>query len=94
MEEKKEEYNNLEGSDKDVNRMNGDKEENRSKKTKEVIPNNLSFVKVVLDSNNLLPLLLLNFNRETLQESNIIKVVTKKLLYKAVEMLRNLEEKD
>ena len=94
VEKKKEEYDALKGSDKDVDRMNGDKEENRSKKTKEVMPNYLSFVKGVMDSDDLLSLLPLNFNRETLQESKIIKVVSKKLLYKAVEMLRNLAEKD
>ena len=48
------------------------------------MPNYLSFVKGVMDRNDLLPLLPLNVNRETLQESKIIKVVSKKLLYKAV----------
>ena len=67
MEEKKEEYNDLEGSDKDVYRVNGNKEENRSKKTKEVMPNYLSFVKRVVDIDDLLLLLPLNLNRETLQ---------------------------
>ena len=74
--------------------MNSDEKENRSNKTKEVMPNYLSFVKVVVDSNDLLLLIPLNSNRETLQESKIIKVVSKKLLYKAVDMLRNLAEKD
>ena len=45
------------------------------------MPNNLSFVKGVVDSNDLLPL---NVNRETLQESNIIKFVSKKLVRKAI----------
>ena len=52
---------------------------------------NLSFVKGVVESDDLLPL---NVNRETLQESNIIKFISKKLVRKAVEMLRKLAEKD
>ena len=44
-----------------------------------------------MDSDNLLPL---NVNRDTLQESKIIKVISKKLVRKAVEMLRKLSEKD
>ena len=55
------------------------------------MPNNLSFVKVVVVSNDLLPL---NINRENLQESKIIKVISKKLVRKAIEMLRKLAEKD
>ena len=51
------------------------------------MPRNLSFFKGVMDSNDLLPL---NVNRDTLQESKIIKVVPKKLVRKAIEMLRNL----
>ena len=43
-----------------------------------------------MDINDLLPL---NVNRKTLQESNIIKVISKKLLRKAIEMLRKLAEK-
>ena len=38
--------------------------------------------------------LLLNFNRETLQESNNIKFISKNLARKAIEMLRKLAEKD
>ena len=38
--------------------------------------------------------LLLNFNRETLQESKIIKVISKKLVRKAIEMLRKLAKKE
>ena len=56
--------------------MNSDEKENRSKKTKEVMPNYLSFVKGVVDSDDLLSLLPLNFNRETLQEYKIISVVS------------------
>ena len=74
--------------------MNSDEKENRSKKTKEVMPNYLRFVKGFMDSYDLLPLHPLNVYRETLQESKIIKVVSKKLLYKAVQMLRNQAEKD
>ena len=42
-----------------------------------------------MDSDNL-PL---NVNRETLQESKIIKVISKKLVRKAIEMLRKLADK-
>ena len=40
-----------------------------------------------MDRNGLLPL---KVNKETLQESNIIKVISKKLVRKAIEMLRKL----
>ena len=43
-----------------------------------------------MDSHNLLPL---NVNMDTLQESNIIKVIFKKLLRKSIEMLCKLAEK-
>ena len=39
-------------------------------------------------------LLTLNFNRETLEESNIVKVISKKILRKDIEMLRKLADKD
>ena len=71
--------------------MNNDEEEDRPKKTKEEMPKNLSFVKGVVNSDDLFPL---NVNRETLQESNIIKVISKNLVRKAIEMLRKLAEKD
>ena len=91
-EEKKEDnYNNLEVLDEDVDGMNNDEEEDRPKKTKEEMPKNLSFVKGVVNSDDLFPL---NVNRETLQESNIIKVISKNLVRKAIEMLRKLAEKD
>ena len=44
-----------------------------------------------MDSDDLIHL---NVNRETLQESNIIKVISKKLVRKFIEMLRKLAEKD
>ena len=61
------------------------------KKTKEKIPKNLRFVKGVMDSNNHLPL---NFNMETLQESKITKVISTKLVRKAIEILHKLVEKE
>ena len=57
----------------------------------EEMPSNLGSVKGVVDSDDLLPL---NFNRETLQESKTIKVISKKLLRKAIDMLHTLAEKD
>ena len=44
-----------------------------------------------MESDDLLPL---NVNRETLQESKTIKVIYKKLVRKAIEMLRKISEKD
>ena len=52
---------------------------------------NLCFVKGIGESDDLFPL---NLKRETLQKSNIIKVVSNKLTRKAIEMLRKLAEKD
>ena len=64
MEEKnKEDKNDLEVSDEDVDGMNDDEEEDRPKNTKEIMSKYLSFVKGVMDSDNLLPL---NVNKETL----------------------------
>ena len=67
--------------------MNEDEEEDRHKKTKEEMPKNLSFIKGVVYSNDLLPL---KVNRETLQESKIIKVISKRLVSKATDMMRKL----
>lgn len=51
----------------------------------EILPRYLYFMKGVVDSDDL-PL---NVNRETLQESKIIQVIKKKVVRKALEMLRN-----
>ena len=78
---KEEDDDDMEVSDEDVDGTNDDEEEDRPKRTKEEMPNNLRFVKGVMDSDDLLPLYV---NSETLQESNIIKVVSKKLVRKAI----------
>ena len=44
-----------------------------------------------MDINDLLPL---NVNRENLQDSKIIKIISNKLVRKAIEMLRKLADKD
>lgn len=51
----------------------------------ELMPKYLSFVRGVVDSDDL-PL---NVNRETLQETAILKVIRKKLVRKALDLLRN-----
>ena len=81
----------MEVSDKDANGKNADEEEDSPKKTKEVMPNYLSFVQGVVDSDEIL---YLNINRETLHESKIIKVISKELVRKAIEMLRKLADKE
>ena len=91
-EEKEEEDNNdLEVLDEDIDGLNDDEEEDRPKNTKEEMPKNLSFVKGVLDSDNLLPL---NVNREKLQWSTKLKVIYKKLVRKDINMLSKLAEKE
>ena len=55
------------------------------------MPKNLSFVKGVVDSDDLLPI---NVNRKTLKESKIIKFISEKLVRKAIKMMRRLAEKD
>lgn len=55
----------------------------------DLMPRYLSFIKGVVDSDDL-PL---NVNRETLQESKIIKIIKKKLVRKAIETIRNLANK-
>ena len=79
--------------DKEIDGTNDNKEDDRSKKTKEVMPEYISFVKVVVDSDKLLPLLPLKVIRETLKESKIIKVISKKLVRKAIEMLHKIVDK-
>jgi heat shock protein beta len=54
----------------------------------ELLPRYLSFLKGVVDSDDL-PL---NVNRETLQESKIIQVIKKKVVRKALEMLKNFQK--
>jgi heat shock protein 90kDa beta len=54
----------------------------------ELLPRYLSFMKGVVDSDDL-PL---NVNRETLQESKIIQVIKKKVVRKALEMLKNFQK--
>jgi heat shock protein beta len=56
--------------------------------TFELLPRWLAFIKGVVDSDDL-PL---NVNRETLQESKIIKVIGKKLARKAIEMMKKFAE--
>lgn len=55
----------------------------------DLMPKYLGFIKGVVDSDDL-PL---NVNRETLQESKIIKIIKKKLVRKAIETIRNLANK-
>ncbi len=56
----------------------------------DLMPRYLGFIRGVVDSDDL-PL---NVNRETLQESKIIKVIRKKLVRKAVEMISNLAKEE
>ena len=56
----------------------------------ELMPRYLNFIKGVVDSDDL-PL---NVSRETLQQLKMIKVMSKKLIRKAIEMIRGLSEDD
>jgi len=55
-----------------------------------LLPNYLRFIRGVVDSDDL-PL---NVSRETLQQSKLLKVIKKKLVKKALDMLKDLAEKD
>eukprot|EP01065_Artemidia_motanka_P024306 TRINITY_DN2896_c0_g2_i1.p2 TRINITY_DN2896_c0_g2~~TRINITY_DN2896_c0_g2_i1.p2 ORF type:complete len:769 (+),score=403.23 TRINITY_DN2896_c0_g2_i1:85-2391(+) len=57
---------------------------------KDLMPRYLSFIKGVVDSDDL-PL---NVSRELLQESRILKIIKKKLIRKALAMLKELAEED
>ena len=54
-----------------------------------IMPNYLSFIRGVVDSDDL-PL---NVSRETLQQHKLIKVIKKKLVRKALDMLKKIDAK-
>ena len=54
----------------------------------EMMPNYLSFIQGIVDSDDL-PL---NVSRETLQQHKLIKVIKKKLVRKALDMLKKLDK--
>lgn len=56
----------------------------------ELLPKYLGFIRGVVDSDDL-PL---NVNRETLQESKILRVIQKKLVRKAIDMIRQLAKEE
>merc|ERR1712002_1453363 len=55
---------------------------------KDMMPNYLSFVKGVVDSDDL-PL---NFSRETLQQHKLLKVIKKKLVRKTLDMIKKISD--
>jgi len=56
----------------------------------DLMPRYLGFIRGVIDSDDL-PL---NVNRETLQESKILKIIKKKVVRKAIDMIRNFAKED
>ena len=56
----------------------------------EILPKYLSFIRGVVDSDDL-PL---NVSRETLQQNKLLKVIKKKLVRKVLDMLKKLSEED
>ena len=56
----------------------------------DLMPRYLNFIKGVVDSDDL-PL---NVNRETLQESKIVKIIKKKLVRKALELISKMSKKE
>lgn len=56
----------------------------------DMMPNYLNFIRGVVDSDDL-PL---NVSRETLQQHKLIKVIKKKLVRKALDMLKKMDEKE
>jgi heat shock protein 90kDa beta len=54
----------------------------------DMMPNYLNFIRGVVDSDDL-PL---NVSRETLQQHKLIKVIKKKLVRKALDMLKKLDK--
>lgn len=57
---------------------------------KDIMPNYLSFIRGLVDSDDL-PL---NVSRETLQQHKLIKVIKKKLVRKALDMIKKLGKED
>lgn len=58
--------------------------------SQDMMPNYLSFIRGVVDSDDL-PL---NVSRETLQQHKLLKVIKKKLVRKALDMIKKMEEEE